>query len=240
MKTQLISAKNISLNFSNQNKILDNIEININEKEIVTLIGPNGGGKTTLLRILLGFIKPTTGKVNRVKNLKIGYIPQKINIEPILPLTVKRFLTVSNSININSYDDLRPFINELNISNLLNVQIHNLSGGQMQKVLLIRALLSNPKLLVMDEPEQGLDINGQIELYEILSKIRIEKECAILMVSHDLHMVMASTDRVICLNNHICCQGSPQIVSNDIRYINLFGRKNKKNIAFYSHNHNRN
>lgn len=237
MTHNLISSNKISLCFG-ENVILNSIDFTICEQEIVTLIGPNGGGKTSLLRLLLGLIKPTTGKITRTKNLRIGYVPQKINFDPTLPLSVKRFLKVNKKFKENNLQNELLGEKYLKIEHLYEKQLDSLSGGQMQRVLLARALSCNPNLLVMDEPDQGLDSNGQIELYEMLLKIKNFNNCAILMVSHDLHMVMASTDKVICLNGHICCQGTPAIVSKNDNYLELFGEKARNNLAFYSHHHN--
>lgn len=244
----LIEASQISHQFG-QNSVLDHVSLVIHPKEIVTLIGPNGAGKSTLLKILLGLLKPTSGKVVRKTGLKIGFMPQKIHIDPTLPLTVQRFLTLgipknSRSSRQNTLKNptdnhtttLAQIIDELNIGHLLNQPIQRVSGGEMQRILLARALVREPDLLVLDEPVQGVDIQGQTELYQYINQIRHQRGYGILMVSHDLHIVMKNTDQVLCLNQHICCSGHPQDVSQSSEFKALFGGQTDI-IAFYEHHH---
>lgn len=237
MTQPLLAAQDISIAF-HKRVALEHVSLHINPGEIVTLIGPNGSGKTTLLRILLGLQKPDTGQITKSNKLVIGYIPQKMAIDPILPLTVRRFLRLrGNSNNLRDIETVENMARDLEISHVMKSQIHDISGGEMQRVMLARALLLEPNLLVLDEPTQGLDAHGQAEFYKLISEIRRVENCAILMVSHDLHMVMASTDRVICLNHHICCEGHPENVSQDAEYISLFGKESANNIAVYTHKH---
>lgn len=241
----LIKAEHISHQFDNT-MALKQISLQVFPKEIVTLIGPNGAGKSTLLKILLGLIKPTHGKVSRQKNLKIGFMPQKIQIDPTLPMTVERFLQLglSNPSLIDRFFKreysntlIQKTTQDLDIADLLKHPIQKVSGGEMQRILLARALIREPQLLVLDEPVQGVDLQGQTEIYDYINKIRNEYGCGILMVSHDLHIVMKHTDEVLCINQHMCCSGHPQNVSQSSEFQALFGDLSES-LAFYEHHHN--
>jgi len=186
------------------------------------------------LRIILGLVAADSGEISKKPNLKIGYVPQKITVDPTLPLTVRRFLSLGGKL---AEKQLSQVLAEVGISQLLNNPIQSVSGGEMQRILLARALLRNPDLLALDEPAQGVDVTGQAELYELIAKIRTQRGCGVLLVSHDLHMVMSATDRVICLNGHVCCAGHPEAVSADPEYVALFGRKVAGTFAVYHHHH---
>jgi zinc transport system ATP-binding protein len=214
--------------------VLDNVEIAVMPREMVSLIGPNGAGKTLLLRVLLGLIRAEEGKVALHPGLRIGYMPQKLTLDATLPLTVRRFLSLGGPVPVGQRQDV---LDEVGISALINRPMQALSGGETQRVLLARALLRNPDLLVMDEPAQGLDIHGQDELMGLIEDTRQRRECSILMVSHDLHVVMAATDRVVCLNHHICCTGHPMDVEIDPGYVALFGERTVGHLATYRHHH---
>ncbi len=213
--------------------VLTQVNISIEPEEIVTIIGPNGSGKTTLLKILLGLEAPTSGVINRSPELRVGYVPQQITFSPVLPFTVKYFLQNF----CKSKSKLAAISQELGITNLLNRQIYSLSGGQIQRVMLAQSLLNEPNLLVLDEPVQGVDFAGQAQIYRLIKHISKQHKCAVLMVSHDLHLVMSGTDKVICLNRHICCSGTPQAVSKDPEFVNMFGRDIANQIALYIHHH---
>ena len=232
--TPLLSAKSIHKNFGDR-KILEDINLTVEPGQILTLIGPNGAGKTTLVRIALGLLEPDGGSITRREGLRIGYMPQKIHVEPTLPITVSRFLQLANNRNPSL---LGETLDLLRISHLSQHQINAISGGELQRVLLARALLREPHLLVLDEPAQGVDLAGQAELYELIGEIRSKQNCGVLMISHDLHLVMSATDEVICLNHHICCHGKPEHVSNDPAYLALFGASAAQNLAVYTHHHN--
>lgn len=232
-KNQLISAEKISLKLSGKT-ILDNISLTINKGEVVTLIGPNGAGKTTLMKVLLGITKPDGGNINKTQNLVIGYVPQRISINPLMPISVKRFMSLARQV---SPLDIKSALEEVGAEHLLNNQMKILSGGELQRVLLAHALLQTPDLLILDEPVQGMDIGGQAKFYEHLEKIRHRLECGVLMSSHDLHMVMATTDDVICMHHHICCAGKPADVSRDPALLEMFGEKAIRSLAVYSHDH---
>jgi len=232
MSSYLLQAENISL-YINQRQILDNINLSIKPGEILTLIGPNGSGKTSLVRVLLGLIKADQGSLKKKDNLVIGYVPQKLHFDAALPMSVGRFLQMGLKVK---NDEIKHTASTLNISSLLKQAVQSVSGGEFQRILLARALLRKPDLLVLDEPAQGVDINGQQQLYQLISNIRDEFGCGVLMVSHDLHLVMEATDQVLCLNTHICCKGHPQAVSTHPEYLKLFGAS-LEGVAVYTHQH---
>ncbi len=214
--------------------ILDGVDLTVERGEIVTLIGPNGSGKTTLARILLGLLEPDRGTVWRRPGIVIGYLPQRIALDNSLPLTVNRFLRLTGR---RRDSDIADALDEVGTAHLGDSDIGALSGGELQRVLLARALLREPDLLVLDEPTQGVDFTGQIALYELIGKIRRRHGCGILTISHDLHLVMAATDRVVCLNHHICCSGEPEAVRRNPEYLALFGPAASAGLAVYAHHH---
>ena len=214
--------------------IIDNISLKLEAGEIVSLIGPNGAGKTTLVRTILGLIKPSSGRLKKRAGLRIGYMPQRLHLEKTIPLTVQRFLRMTQHV---SAADIDQALQQVGAQRTAQRPLQGISGGELQRVLLARALLRKPHLLVLDEPAQGVDINGQAELYRLIAKLRDELGCAVLMVSHDLHLVMSSTDRVICMNHHICCSGHPEHISNDPAYQELFGLEEAEGLALYAHHH---
>jgi zinc transport system ATP-binding protein len=212
--------------------ILDDVNLSIYPKEFITLVGPNGAGKTTLLKILLKLISPTHGHVFHKKNISIGYVPQRIAINPLLPLSVGQFLKdIACGASLDPY-----FLNLLRIEKFLDHSVHYLSGGEMQRVLLMQAMSRNPDVLILDEPDQGLDISGQAHLYEILECVQKKTQCAIFLVSHFLHLVFAKSHRVICLNHHICCHGKPEDVQSHKDFQKLFPQY-KGVLAPYHHVH---
>ncbi len=215
-------------------KILHDISLELQVGKVLTVIGPNGAGKSTLIRLLLGLEKPDSGKVWRKPKLRIGYVPQKMHISSLMPLTVKRFVALSG-VNKNEISNV---LSEMGVIHLENQAIQHLSGGEFQHVLLARALLRKPELLVLDEPAQGVDVVGQAELYEKISLLKESYGFGVLMVSHDLHLVMQKTDQVLCLNQHICCSGQPDAVSQHPEYQKLFGNLPTEGLAVYTHNHN--
>jgi zinc transport system ATP-binding protein len=229
----LVEAQKIGLVIHNKT-ILEDINFTVKRGEIVTLIGPNGAGKTALLKLVLGLNQPTSGKIISAKGLRIGYMPQALTVESLMPLDVARFLLLSPRANKTTCDQIAE---ELTIKHLLSSPIQNISGGELQRVLFARALLNEPDLLVLDEPAQGIDINGQAFLYQLISAMRTKLNCSILMVSHDLHLVIAGTDQVICLNKHVCCSGHPAAVMQNPEFINLFGSKVADQLALYTHHH---
>lgn len=233
-KEVLLAARAINKDFTDR-KILENINLTIKKGQIVTLIGPNGAGKTTLVRIALGLLQADSGSIYHCPSLRIGYMPQRVHVEPTLPLTVIRFLHLANR---HDKALMSATLSDLKIGHIEQQQLTAISGGELQRVLLARALLRKPQLLILDEPAQGVDLAGQAELYQLISEISTKQGCGVLMISHDLHLVMSSTDEVICLNHHICCHGKPEHVSNDPAYLNLFGAGASENLAVYTHRHN--
>ena len=209
--------------------MLRDISLELEPAEIVTIIGPNGAGKTTLLRLLLGLTKPSSGRVERQPGLRLGYMPQRLQIDATMPMTVGRFLQLGiDGVKVSEALD------RVAAPHLASSRLADLSGGEMQRVLLARAAARKPQLLVLDEPTQGVDLGGQSEVYQLIAQLRDELKCGVLLVSHDLHLVMAATDRVLCLNQHICCHGHPEQVSKDPAYLEMFGDK----LALYTHHHN--
>ena len=217
------------------NAVLSGVSLTAREGEIVTLIGPNGSGKSTLVRVVLGLLEPDRGRVYMRPGTRVGYMPQRVVIDETLPLTVGRFLSLGAA--RGAVAQPRATLDEVGIADLVERPIQRLSGGEMQRVLLARALLREPDLLVLDEPVQGVDVTGQGELFDLITRIRDRRGCGVLMVSHDLHLVMASTDTVVCLNHHVCCTGRPEAVSRHPAYLALFGPLAERGLAVYTHQH---
>ena len=200
--------------------LLKDVDIAVAPGEIVTLIGPNGAGKTTLVRALLGLLQPDSGTVVRRRDVSVGYVPQRLHFDPTLPLTVGRLMT---SVNRHPRDRVLEALVETGMAGRFASPVSDLSGGELQRVLLARALLRRPNLLILDEPLQGVDFSSETELYDLFSEVAVQRSCGVLMVSHDLHLVMASTDRVVCLNGHVCCTGRPSEVARHPEFQQLFG-----------------
>ena len=226
----LATLKHVSLAHGSR-QILQDVSLSLEPEKVLTIIGPNGAGKSTLLRILLGLQAADSGEVARRKGLKIGYVPQSISIDHNMPLDVQRFVSFGGKGSVSEVLSL------LKIEHLKSSAIQSISGGEFQRVLLARALLRKPELLVLDEPAQGVDVMGQGELYDKISALRHEYGFGVIMVSHDLHLVMAKTDQVICLNQHICCHGVPDDVSRHPEYQRLFGNMTNSGLAVYTHHH---
>ena len=231
--TTLVSLDNISVSFG-QRRVLSDVSLDLKPGKILTLLGPNGAGKSTLVRVVLGLVTPDEGVITREEKLRIGYVPQKLHLDATLPLTVSRFLRLRPG---TRKADILPALKRVQAGHLIDAPLQKLSGGETQRVLLARALLSSPQLLVLDEPTQGVDVNGQVALYDLIDQLRRELNCAVLMVSHDLHLVMASTHEVICLNRHVCCHGEPQSVARHPEFARLFGRPEREVLAVYTHHH---
>ncbi|MCQ2914055.1 MAG: metal ABC transporter ATP-binding protein [Alphaproteobacteria bacterium] len=215
----MIKLKHISYISNDGFTILDDVSFDVPDEKITTLIGPNGAGKSTLLKIILGILKPTKGELIKPDNYTVGYVPQKFNINTVLPINVDRFLHLCLEKKDNNFEEV---LDKTGIRNLLNRQLSQLSGGETQRVLLARALLRKPNLLVLDEPAQGLDPIGSEKLYALIGDINKNSKTAVLMVSHDLFVVMKNTDNVICLNHHICCSGLPEKVQTLSEYTSLY------------------
>ncbi|RYH09518.1 metal ABC transporter ATP-binding protein [Tropicimonas sp. IMCC6043] len=216
------------------NVALQEVDFTISRGEIVTIVGPNGSGKSTLLRTLIGAIRPSAGHIRRAPGLRIGYVPQSLHIEPGLPLSVARFLALPRP---QPADRIAEALNRAGLPDLHDRRMTELSGGQFQRVLLARALLERPDILMLDEPTQGLDQRGSADFYRQIEEVRSELGCAVVMVSHELHVVMSASDRVICLNGHVCCSGAPDVVATAPEYRALFGTGTKGALALYRHTH---
>ena len=229
----LIEARGLAKSFGGD-VVLQGVNIAIDPSEIVTIVGPNGSGKSTLLRMLAGVLKPDGGEVSHAAGLTIGYVPQKLELEASLPMTVRRFLNVPRRVSEAAAERA---LESVGVKALKGRSLEGLSGGQMQRVLLARALIVEPDVLMLDEPTQGLDQPGQAEFYRLIEDLRSELGCAVMMVSHELHVVMSASDRVICLNGHICCEGTPEIVRNAPEYRRLFGSGTQGALALYRHEH---
>ena len=217
-----------------QRTILDSVDIEIHSGEIITLIGPNGAGKSTLVRALLGLQALTSGHIHRHVQLRLGYMPQHIRIDDVLPLTAGRFVGLSHTQNQSA---VIAALDEVDAAHLSDVPVQQISGGEMRRILLARALIHNPNLLILDEPTQGVDIVGQSEFYTLITRLRDEHDCGVLIVSHDLRFVMEASDGVVCLNQHVCCEGHPESVSKHPEYLRLFGHTEGEGVAVYTHHH---
>ena len=229
----LIFAKGVSLKYGAVT-VLHGVDLVIDAGEIVTVIGPNGSGKSTLLRALLGAKDPAAGSITRKDGLRIGYVPQRLAFDANMPLTVRRFLSLPVH---HSANEIGAMLVRVGVAGFEGRQLAALSGGQFQRVLLARALLGRPDILMLDEPTQGLDQPGIAAFYQLLEEVRRELGCAVLLISHDLHVVMSASDRVICLNGHICCEGTPTVVSEAPEYRALFGAGTHGTMALYQHVH---
>lgn len=231
---KLASLNNISLSLQGKS-ILHDVSLELQAGKILTIIGPNGAGKSSLIQILLGLQKPNHGRVWLKPKLRIGYVPQRVTINTLMPLTVKRFVELSGE---RDPVKILSTLENTETIHLKDQSMQQLSGGEFQRVLIARALLRKPELLVLDEPAQGVDVIGQAELYEKISSLKKAYGFGVLMVSHDLHLVMQKTDQVLCLNQHICCSGQPEDVSQHPEYQKLFGNLPVEGLAVYTHQHN--
>ncbi len=229
----LVRAEGLHVSFG-ATHVLEGVDLAIEPGEIVTLVGPNGSGKSTLVKVLLGVVRPSAGVVQRAAGLTIGYVPQKLHIDASLPLTVARFMDLPHRAPAR---EKAQAMAETGVEHLAARQVVALSGGQLQRVLLARALLAKPQLLILDEPTQGLDQPGEARFYTLLEEVRRRTGVAVFMVSHDLHVVMSASDRVICLNKHVCCQGTPKVVRAAPEYHALFGHGTHGALALYRHEH---
>jgi zinc transport system ATP-binding protein len=230
----LISANNISLSHHGKS-ILDKVSFELKQGEFITLIGPNGAGKSSLIKVLLGLTKADSGNIERANNIKLGYTPQTFKPNPFIPISVIDFLNLNQKVN-------QSFLHETatltGTESLLDSPLKNLSGGELQRVLLTRALLNKPNVLILDEPAQNLDVNGQMHLYKLIQNIHQQQGCAVLMVSHDLHRVMKESTQVLCLYHHICCIGQPESILKDSQFNDLFADQMDDLMATYEHHHN--
>jgi len=230
---RLVDIQNLTVRLGS-NTALHDVSLAIEAGEIITIVGPNGSGKSTLLRVIIGALKPTSGGIKKSNNLRIGYVPQRLHIDPTLPMTAGRFLGLPHRVDATQ---ILHALEQAGVPELSARQMSRLSGGQFQRVLLARALMNQPDLLILDEATQGLDQPGSAAFYRQIEDVRQQLGCAVLMVSHDLHVVMSASDRVICLNGHVCCEGEPEHVASAPEYRALFGEGTKGALALYRHHH---
>jgi zinc transport system ATP-binding protein len=220
--------------YRNGRWLVRGVDFSVRPGEIVTLIGPNGSGKSTSAKLATGILRPDEGRVDRKPGLRIGYVPQRLAVDWTMPLTVRRLMTLTAPL---TSDEIDRALDAVGILHLAGAEVQHLSGGEFQRALLARAMARKPDILVLDEPVQGVDFSGEIALYDLITSIRNATGCGILLISHDLHIVMAETDTVICLNGHVCCRGTPAAVSSSPEYMRLFGAKASQTLAVYSHDH---
>lgn len=230
----LVTAEEISV-IRQGKAVLNAVSLSVEPRDFMTVIGPNGAGKSMLLKCLMGIVTPDSGRIRRKEGLKVGYMPQRLTPDPSLPICTRRFLSLRRK---DSPEAIAEVAEETGLAAALDLPLHTLSGGQLQRALLARSLLGEPELLVLDEPAQNLDISGQLAFYRLLERIYAQRGVAILMVSHDLHMVMASTRQVLCLYHHVCCHGEPHAVTRDPEFVSLFGDDMARMMAVYQHSHN--
>jgi zinc transport system ATP-binding protein len=229
----LVAVDNLSVSYGAKT-VLSHVSLTIEAGEIVTIVGPNGSGKTSLLRSIIGAVKPSRGRVTPQSGLRVGYVPQRLHIDPTLPITVARFLALPRGVSTLQLD---AALAQAGVPDLSGAQMSQLSGGQFQRVLLARALIGKPQLLLLDEATQGLDQPGSAAFYRQIETVRCNTGCAVLMISHELHVVMSASDRVICLNGHVCCEGTPDVVASAPEYRALFGSGTMGALALYRHDH---
>jgi zinc transport system ATP-binding protein len=229
----LISARELAMKRGSR-EVLSNVDLDVRRGEIVTLIGPNGAGKTTLVRILLGIEQPTHGRVVKPASTRIGYVPQSFDIDSAIPMTVASFLALGANVTAV---EIKQALEEAGAARTFGQQLSKLSGGETQRVLIARALLRRPNLLILDEPASGVDFTGEADLYDLIDRLRAKHDLGVLLISHDLHVVMARSDRVICLNGHVCCSGKPEDVSQHAAYVRIFGPRAATALGVYRHHH---
>jgi len=229
----LLRARDISFAQGGR-QVLDQVSFTLERSQITTIIGPNGAGKSTLANIVTGLIDHFDGDISRTPGLRIGYLPQKVYVNTLMPLTVERLLQLTRNVSKQELDDA---LAQTEIQHLKTRQVRSLSEGELKRALLARTTLGKPDLIVLDEPTSGVDVTGEIKMYELISDLRNQLRCAVLLVSHDLHLVMSKTDQVLCLNKHLCCSGVPDSVSQHPEYLALFGQQASASIAIYPHHH---
>jgi zinc transport system ATP-binding protein len=229
----LISARGLSMKRGSR-EVLSDVDLDVRRGEIVTLIGPNGAGKTTLVRILLGIEQPDHGRIAKPASTRVGYVPQRFEVDPTIPMTVASFLALGAYVTPAA---IKAALEETGALKTLNQQLSKLSGGETQRVLIARALLRQPNLLILDEPASGVDFTGEADLYDLIGRLRDKHNLGVILVSHDLHVVMARSDRVICLNGHVCCSGKPEDVSQHAAYVRIFGPQAATTLGVYRHHH---
>ncbi len=229
----LISARGLVYR-RNGRTLIDHVDLDVMPGEIITLIGPNGAGKTTLVKLMLGIERPDSGEILRPAGTVVGYVPQSFDVDRAIPMTVQRFLTLGGEATAAASG---AALAEVGASRIVHQQLWQLSGGEMQRVLIARALLRNPNLLVLDEPASGVDYTGEADLYDLIGQLSEKRHLGVLLISHDLHVVMGKSDRVVCLNGHVCCSGKPEAVAQHPEYMRMFGPSVASSFGVYTHHH---
>ncbi len=229
----LVAARNLDVLHGGRH-ILKDVSLAVGERDFITVVGPNGAGKSTLLKCLMGSVFPDGGQIERKRGIKVGYMPQSLVVDYVMPITVRRFLSLRKQVDAAA---VRRVAEETAAEQILLTPLHMLSGGELQRVLLARALIDEPDLLVLDEPAQNLDVVNQLKFYKLIERVYTERKISILMVSHDLHLVMSCTRQVVCLFHHICCSGEPQAVARDPEFVSLFGDDMARMMTVYHHFH---
>ncbi len=233
-RSALVSARGLAFKRAGRDLIAD-VDLDVRPGEIVTIIGPNGAGKTTLVKLILGLEHPDKGQIVRAPGTCVGYVPQRFDVDVTIPMTVAGFLSLG--LPAEAASRARAALEEVGAARIAGQQLSRISGGETQRVLIARALLRDPKLLVLDEPASGIDLTGEADLYDLIGRLRDSRKLGVLLVSHDLHVVMAKSDRVVCLNGHVCCSGKPETVAQHPEYARLFGRQAAQSLGIYLHHH---
>jgi len=226
-KDIVLKVENLDVELEGE-RILENLSFEVKEGEVLTILGPNGAGKTVLLKTLLGIL-PYQGEIEWKKGVKIGYVPQRLPFIKDVPMSVKEFFDLKNVSGKESEEILGSIGLEKDI---LEKKIGDLSSGQFQRILVGWALVGNPQVLLFDEPMTGIDISGQESVYNLLEKLRKERNLTILLVTHDLSIVYKLATNCLCLNKKMLCYGAPKELTSE-RLSQLYGGK----IKFYRHSH---
>ncbi|MGI9298459.1 MAG: ATP-binding cassette domain-containing protein [Gammaproteobacteria bacterium] len=233
MENALAAVANVSV-LRRGFAVLRDVSLRVERGDFVTVVGPNGAGKTTLLKCLAGLLTPDSGTVFRARGVSVGYVPQRLSAGDAMPISARAFLSLRRRASAAA---VLRIAEETAVASSLDKPLYSLSGGELQRVLTARALLDSPDLLVLDEPTQNMDVSGQLAFYELLARLYRKHKMAVLLVSHDLHLVAAATRRVVCLYRHICCEGAPQAVARDPEFIALLGGDMARMTAVYHHAH---
>lgn len=247
--TKIIEVKDVSFNFG-KNEVLKNINLEIYKGDYIGIVGPNGGGKTTLIKLMLGLLKPNTGEISLFGSelskfngwSSIAYVPQKAtNFDPKFPLTVKEAVMMGRYPHRGMFRSLKKedlttvdwALEQVEMLELKDRLIGNLSGGQQQRVFMARALAQKPEVIFLDEPTTGVDSNSQIQFYKLLEKLNKELGITLVLISHDINMVMKEVTEVICVNQILVCNVSPDEFVKGDYLTKMFGEQMK----FILHNH---
>jgi len=236
--TEILNVNGLTV-VRNDHTIIENLSFTVEKGETMAIIGPNGAGKTTLLRAILGLIQ-YKGTVTWKKGTKIGYVPQRLFIDNDIPLTTKEFFEIKQKNTSKIMEVLEavglggksPGLKDTE-KHILNNKLGNLSGGELQRVLIAWSLLGDPDVLLYDEPTSGVDIAGEETVYTMLEKLKKARDLTIILISHEIEIVRHFTTTVLCLNKEKVCYGAPREVITQETIDKLFGEE----VGFYGHNH---